>query len=142
MTIAGPETGGLPEESSYSGRRFHISIPRLEGLNRSAVHLFYSRLNEDCPSFGLPATDLNASDLLREIQQYHSDGEDFIRHDMPIQEILFRTLLSHGNEPMTLGSLHRELTQRWSSAIRPIAIDENRLLRVLQADDYYGFAEV
>ena len=142
MTIAGPETTGLPDESPYTGRQFHISIARLEGLNRSAVHLFHSRLTEDCPSYGLPVSDLDASNLLREIQQNHSQDEDFIRHDMPIQEILFRTLLSHGNEPMTLGNLHRELTQRWSNAIRPISIDENRLLRVLQADDYYGFAEV
>ena len=142
MTIAGPETAGLPEESSYSRRRFHISIARLEGLNRSAVHLFHSRLTEDCPSYGLAATDLDASDLLKEIQQGHSEDEDFIRPDMPIQEILFRTLLSQGNEPMTLGNLHWELTERWSSAIRPISIDEDRLLRVLRADDYYGFAEV
>ena len=142
MTIAGPETTESPEESFHSGRRFHISIPRLEGLNRSAVHLFHSRLNEDCPSFGLPASDLDASELLKEIQQFHLQDEDFIRHDMPIQEILFRTLLSHGNEPMTLGGLNRELTERWSNAIRPISISEGRLLRVLLADDYYGFSEV
>ena len=99
MTIAGPETAGAPAEEPYvRGRRFHISMTRLEQLDRSAVHLFHSRLTGNCPSFGLPLAGLNPADLLREIREFHADSEDFIRTDMPIQEILFRSILARGNE--------------------------------------------
>ena len=41
---------------------------------------------------------------------------------------------------MSLGEIHRELTQRWGNTLRPISIDQDRLRRVLNADTYYGFA--
>ena len=142
MTIAGPETAGVPEYSTPGSGRYHISLLRLEQLNRSAAHLIAARLTEACPSRGQPVPGLDPETLIREIQEFHADTGDFIRADMPIQEILFRTLLARGNAPVALSELHRELTDRWSSALRPISIDQERLRRVLQADTYYGFAEV
>ena len=142
MTTAGLETAGAPEENTQGSGRYHISLPRLEQLNRSAVHLIAARLAEGCPSHGQPATGLDPMTLIREIQEFHADTGDFIRADMPIQEIVFRTLLSRGNNPTPLSELHHELTGRWNSALRPISIDQERLRRVLQADTYYGFAEV
>ena len=142
MTIAGPETAGIPEEPYAGGGRYHISLSRLGEMNRSAAHLIHDRLTEACPSQSQPATGLDPEALIREIQEFHADTEDFIRADMPIQEIVFRTLLARGNDPMSLGEIHRELTQRWGNTLRPISIDQNRLRRVLQADTYYGFSEV
>ena len=142
MTISGQETAGSPEEITAGSSRYHISLTRLSQLNRSAVHLIATRLTEACPSRGQPVTELAPETLIREIREFHADTPDFIRADMPIQEILFRTLLARGNEPMSLGQLHRELTDRWSSALRPISIDQWRLRGVLDADTYYGFAEV
>jgi hypothetical protein len=81
-------------------------------------------------------------DLIREIREFHTDSDEFIRYDMPIKEIVFRTLLARGNEPMVLADLHHELTGRWSNALRPISIEESLLRRVLESDTYYGFAEV
>ena len=142
MTIAGPETAGAPQYSTAGSGRYHISLPRLEQLNRSASHLIAARLTTACPSHGQGSTGLDPMALIREIQEFHSDTPDFIRADMPIQEIVFRILLARGNNPASLGELHRELTDRWGSALRPISIDQERLRRVLQADTYYGFAEV
>ena len=142
MTIVGPETAGAPEDNTPVNSRYHISLPRLEQLNRSAVHLIAARLTEACPSHGQPVTGLNAETLIREIRQFHDDTPDFIRADMPIQEIIFRILLARGNDPMTLIALHRELTEQWSGAFRPISIDIQRLRRVLNADSYYGFTEL
>ena len=141
MTIAGPETAGAPEYDTPGSGRYHISLHRLEQLNRSAAHVIAARLTEACPSHGQPATGLTPEILIREIQEFHADTEDFIRADMPIQEILFRILLTRGNDPMALGDLHRELTER-CRPLRAISIDQERLRRVLQADAYYGFAEV
>ena len=83
---------------------------------------------------------------LTELLLKHGAGEvieaRLNRADMPIQEILFRTLLARGNEPMPISEMRLELTDRWSSPLRLIALDEARLRRVLTADKYYGFAEV
>ena len=141
MTIAGLDTPGPPEEQSPGNKLFHVSLTRLQEVNRSAVHLIAGRLTEACPSYGKPIHEVDPAEMIREIREFHDDTEDFIRYDMPIKEIVFRTLLSSGNKPMLLGDLHRELTDRWSNALRPITITESLLLRVLQTDTYYGFAE-
>ena len=142
MTIVRPESAGAPDEPGAGSGRYHISLPRLERLGRSAVHLIEARLTGACPSYGQSATELDPVTLIREIQEFHADTGDFIRADMPIQEIVFRILLSRGNNPTPLSELHHELTGRWSSALRLISIDQERLRRVLEADIYYGFAEM
>ena len=141
MTIAGLDTPGAPEEQAPGNKLFHVSLTRLQEVNRSAVHLIAGRLTEACPSYGKPIHELDPRELIREIREFHDDMEDFIRYDMPIKEIVFRTLLSSGNEPTLLGDLHSELTDRWSNALRPITISESLLMRVLETDTYYGFAE-
>ena len=141
MTMAGLDAPESPEERTPGSRLFHVSLTRLEQLNRSAVHLIAGRLTEACPSYGKPLHELNPAELIREIREFHDDSEDFIRYDMPIKEIIFRTLLSSGNEPTLLGDLHRELMERWSNALRPISISEALFMRVLETDTYYGFAE-
>ena len=142
MTIAGLETGGSQDDHTQGSGLYHVSLARLDQLNRSAVHLIASRLTEACPSFDRPVHELAVSELIREIREFHADSDEFIRFDMPIKEIVFRTLLARGNEPIALSDLHHELTGRWSNALRPISIEESLLRRVLETDTYYGFAEV
>jgi len=142
MTASGLEIGGPQDYQSRGSGLYHVSMARLEQLNRSAVHLIAGRLTESCPSFEQPARELAAPDLIREIKEFHGDSGDFIRQDMPIKEIVFRTLLARGNEAMPLADIHQELVGKWSTAVRPISIDEPRLRRILEADTYYGFAEV
>ena len=142
MTIAGPETAGSPEDRNPVNRRYYVSLSRLEELHRSAVHLVAGRLTAACPSYGSPASYPDPASLIREISEFHGDTDDFIRYDMPIKEIVFRTLLARGNDPMSLSDLHYELTVHRSNALRPIAIDEAHLARVLDSDTYYGFAQV
>ena len=57
-----------------------------------------------------------------------------------MQEIVFRTLLARNNRAMSLADIHYELTERWATPVRPIVITEERLLRILDSDTYYGFA--
>ena len=138
----GPDTGGSHNDTTAGNARFQISLARLEQLHRSAVHLISGRLTPACPSFGKQVNELDAGELVREIQEFHADADDYILYDMPIKEIVFRTLLAQGNQPMALSDLHRELTGRWSNALRPISIEESLLRRVLETDTYYGFAQV
>ena len=119
---------------------FSVGLERLEQLDRSAIHLIAGRLAPDSPfrSQSEPGlTDPQA--LIDEIAEHHADEPGFIRSEMPIQEIVFRTLLATGNKPMSLRDIHYELTERWATPVRPIAITERRLLRVMDADTYYGF---
>ena len=129
--------------SKSAGPEYRFSLERLEELNRSPIPLLLARLNTTCPSFGkTPAEIADASNLVTEIKTHCAGDTEFIQSSMPLQEIVFRTLLLQGGEPMALSELHAELTEKWSTPIRPITLTENGLARVLDSDVFYGFAAI
>ena len=146
MTTQDTNAEGLAEEPveekpEKENPLFLISIDRLRKLERSPVHLIAGRLAANSPSKSKPIEEMGeVKVLIREISQNYKNDPNFIRSDMPIQEIVFRTLLARNNRPMSLVDLHYELTERWATPIRPIVITEERLLRILDSDSYYGFA--
>ena len=120
---------------------FLISSDKLNNLERSPVHLVAGRLAASSPSKAKSMGELgDMKSLIREISQNSKNDSSFIRSDMPVQEIVFRTLLARNNRPMSLTDLHYELTEKWATPVRPIVITEERLLRILDKDTYYGFA--
>ena len=143
------ETGeGIPEEEAEpepepepEPPKYYVSFQRLEELDRSAVALVAARRMESCPSMSKPVHELtDAKALITEIARHYKDDPDFIKTDMPLMEIVFRILLSRRNEPTSLTDLHYELTERWATPVRPINVTEKGLQRVLDGDNYYGFA--
>ena len=119
---------------------YRISFSRLAELKRSAVAILAARRGPMCPSLLRPEHELDdAQELLDEISEYCSPEQGFIRSDMPIQEIMFRVLLTRGNQGMSLADLHYELTENWSTPIRPINLTMEGLRRILNSDTYYGF---
>ena len=131
----------IEEEPVRKNPLFLISVDRLAKLERSPVHLVAGRLAADSPSKSKAIGELgDVKILIREISQSYKNDASFIRSDMPVQEIVFRTLLARNNRPMSLADLHYELTEKWATPIRPIVITEERLLRILDNDTYYGFA--
>ena len=146
MTTQDPNTEELAEklaeeQAENENPMFLISLDRLNQLERSPLHLIAGRLASTSPSKSKPINELgDVKGLIREIAQNYKNDPNFIRSDMPVQEIIFRTLLARGNRPMSLLDLHYELTERWATPIRPIVITEERLLRILDSDTYYGFA--
>ena len=129
--------------SKSTGPEYRFSLERLEELNRSPIPLLLARLNTACPSFGKTSAEIaDASDLVSEIRTHCAGDTEFIQSAMPLQEIVFRMLLLQGGEPMPLSELHNELTETWSTAIRPITLTENGLARVLDNDIFYGFATI
>ena len=129
--------------SKSAGPEYRFSLERLEELNRSPIQLLLARLSTACPSFGkTPAEIADASDLVKEIRTHCAGDTEFIQFSMPLQEIVFRTLLLQGGEPMQLSELHAELTEKWSSPIRPITLTVGGLARVLDNDVFYGFAAI
>ena len=146
MTTQDPNVEGFAEELVAAERvrenpLFLISVDRLAPLERSPVHLVAGRLATSSPSKSKNIGELgDVKSLIREISQNYKNDESFIRSDMPVQEIVFRTLLARNNRPMSLADLHYELTEKWATPIRPIVITEERLLRILDNDTYYGFS--
>ena len=122
---------------------FNISFARLAELSRSAIMLVAARRVPTCPSLDLPDSELtDPQKLVNEIADHYEDSDGFITSGMTIQEILFRTLLARRNAPTLLSDLHYELTEHWSTPIRPINVSEDGLRTILQSDNYYGFATV
>ncbi len=122
------------------GLEYRVSLDRLAELNRSAAPLLAARLTNACPSYGKPASE--ADDpvaLLSEIRANCADDDNYIRQSLPLQEIVFRTLLLADDQTLTLRELHYELTERWSSPIRPITVTVSGLARILDSDVFYGF---
>lgn len=122
---------------------YQVSFERLVQLKRSAVQLIAARRPPSCPSRGKPDHELSdPEELVSEIADHSADEEGFIRSDLPVQEMIFRVLLTRSNEPTTLRDLHYEVTERWSTPIRPINLTEKGLERILDADTYYGFSKI
>ena len=146
MTTRDPNVDGLiedvvVEEQVQENPLFLISVDRLAKLERSPVHLVAGILSDSSPSKSKNIGELgDVKSLIREISQNYKNDESFIRSDMPVQEIVFRTLLARNNRPISLADLHYELTEKWATPTRPIVITEERLLRILDTDTYYGFA--
>ena len=128
-----------PEEPSS----YQVSFERLKQLQRSAIAVVAERRPASCPSRQKPDHELkDPKKLINEIAEHAAKEEGFIRTEMPIQEIVFRVLLTRRNQPTLLQDLHYELTERWATPVRPINLTEKKLARILDADNYYGFVNV
>ena len=139
MTVPNPEAQVQEEEDIPVF--YQVSFERLEELNRSAITLLAARRGDMSPSMVQEDHELNnPRELLEEISDYSAGEADFISSDMPIQEIVFRMLLVRRNEPTALTDLHHELTERWATPVRPINVSLKSLQRILDNDNYYGFA--
>jgi len=122
---------------------FSINFARLAELKRSAIMLLAARRVPTCPSLDMPDNELtDPQKLVGEIADHFDDAEGFITSEMAVQEIVFRTLLTRRNAPTLLSDLHYELTERWSTPVRPINITEEGLRGIMESDNYYGFATV
>lgn len=143
MTLPTPEETleTEAEQEEETPLYYRISFDRLAELERDAVTLLAARRGPSSPSLVQADHELDDPQaLLEEIAEFTAPEEDFIHSNLPVQEILFRTLLARRNEPMALDDLCHELTERWSAPDRPINLTPQSLQRILDSDHYYGFA--
>ena len=136
--MSDPEPDSLDQaEENYL---YFVSFERLDELKRSALALVAERRGPSFPSREKPDHELtNVQVLVDEIAEHYAEDEEYIRTDMPIQEIVFRILLTRRNQHMSVEDLHYELTEKWSTPIRPISMTVEGLHRILRHDTYYGF---
>lgn len=137
MTTPGPERSQKTNGSTL----YHINFQRLIALKRSAAAMLVARRCPACPSRLRPDHELtDPQQLIDEIAEYCAEEEGFIDANMPLQEILFRILVTRRNRPMSLQELHYQLTERWATPAKPMNISQAALRRILETDTYYGFA--
>lgn len=121
---------------------YHVDIDRINQLNRSPIAIIAARRGPSCPSLLEPNQEsLDPKTLMTEIAKYCTDEPDYIRNDMPIQEMIFRIILLRNNKPTLLEDLHRDLTEKWANPTRPLNISLPGLNRILLSDKYYGFSQ-
>ena len=126
------------EQSQY----YHVDIDRIKQLKRSPIAIIAARRGPSCPSLlESNQESLDPGKIMAEIAKYCANDSDYIRNDMPIQEMIFRILLLRNNKPTALADLHSELTETWANPTRPITISLSGLSRILMADNYYGFSQ-
>ena len=141
---AEPEPPAEVEEEASELKPYYVIDPsRLEELNLSLSVMLLSR---QCPeskkrleSGSKKTTD---SQRIKDIAKCCGKKEGFIVAEMPIQEIVFKALLSQGNKPVSLAHLHYLVTDQWYSPVNPRSISREGLKQVLDNDAYYGFSLV
>ena len=139
MTTPEPETQQPPEAAP----QYQVSFERLAQLKRSPITLVAARRPASCPSREKPDHELtDAKKLVDEVAKFSKNEENFIESEMPLQEIVFRILLTRRNRPTLLSDLHYELTEKWATPMRPINISQEALIKILDADTYYGFLRI
>jgi hypothetical protein len=139
MTTPGPEAIQKADDATF----YHISFQKLAELNRSAPVVLATRRNPATSSREkLDQGSTDPQELINEIAEYRAQEEGFIQPDMPLQEIIFRIMLSRRNQPVSLEELHYQLTERWATPAKPMNISQEGLRRILESDTYYGFARV
>ena len=137
--IESQETESGVQEGSY----YTIDLARGRDLNRSLVTMLLVRRCPSCKArLEANMEDPTEEEHIREIMECCSNQEGFIRPDMPMQEIIFRSVISEGNRPTSLKQLHYLVTDRWYTPNNPRNISIIGLKRVLDSDMYYGFNEV
>ena len=137
--VESQETESSVQESSY----YIIDLARGRDLNRSLTTMLLARRCPSCQA-RLEANpgEPTEGEHIKEIMGCCSNQEGFIRPNMPMQEIIFRSVLSEGNQPTSLEQLHYLVTDRWYTPNNPRNISISGLKRVIDSDMYYGFNEV
>ena len=132
----------LNESRIEASQYYHVDIDRIEQLNRSPIQIIGARRGPSCPSLLEPNQEsLDPKKIMAEIAKHCANEPDYIRNDMPIQEMIFRILLLRNNKPTSLDDLHSDLTETWANPTRPINISLAGLSRILMSDNYYGFSQ-
>ena len=78
------------EQSQY----YHVNIDRIKQLNRSPIAIIAARRGPSCPSLlESNQESLDPTKIMSEISKYCANDSDYIRNDMPIQEMMLRKLI-------------------------------------------------
>ena len=142
MTLQENALSQEPDAAQEGDPSYVIDPSKVDALNRSLAVLLASRRCADCRErLEAQGGNVPAEEHIRHIEECCSRQEGFIQPEMPMQEIVFRTMLAGGNKPAALSYLHNEVTDTWYTPMNPRSISVDNVRRVLEGDSYYGFAQ-
>jgi len=131
------------EATSAREVSYVIDLERCRLLRRSPEQMLLQRRCPACRARLEEASKPRRPEThIRDIARCCSRKEDFITPDMPLLEIVYRTLLAAGNKPVRLRELHHRVTQEWATPSNPKNVSLEDLRRILDSDTYYGFAAI
>ena len=137
------QTAEATETATQKDPSYVIDLSRLEELHRSLGPILLSRRCPSCRDQIQESGEIPSdAKQIRDIARCCAKKEGFIRPELPLQEIVFRTLLAAGKKTTTLSQLHYEVTERWYTPANPRNITVAGLGKVLDSDVYYGFKKV
>ena len=134
------------QDSRYLAATFKVDPGRLESLGRSMGLLLRDRRCPSCwatlinePDQGLST---RAREHLKRLAEHCCKQPDYIKHDMPIMEAVFRILLSHREGPLSVEQILEELQERWTDPTNPRDPTPDKIYRILSGDRFYGIVMV
>ena len=143
MTLPENALSQEPEVTPEIDPSYVIDPSKADDLNRSLAALLASRRCTDCrEQLQAQGGSVSTEEHISRIGKCCSKQEGFIQPEMPMQEIIFRTLLAGGNKPATLSHIHYEVTETWYTPMNPRSVSVSKVKRVLESDNYYGFTKV
>jgi hypothetical protein len=124
--------------STEAEPRYFIDLNWYEEKGRSFFTLAQVRL---CPSCRVKYTSTPKPDaeLFRVFRDCCSKAEDFFSPNLPLREVIFRLLLSSGNQPLELGPIRAKLKEWLISTGDQRDVSLRTLSRIMDNDRYYGF---
>jgi hypothetical protein len=124
--------------SAQAEPRYFIDLKWYEEKGRSFLTLAQSRL---CPSCRVKyASDPKPdAELFTVFRDCCSEAEDFFSPNLPLGELIFRLLLSYGNQPLELGQIRDKLKEWLISTGDTRDISIPTIGRIMDNDCYYGF---
>ena len=142
MTTSDELIAQEPEATPEEEASYVIDPDRAREFQRSPRAIFLSRRCADCRErLADKWAELPELTQIKDIVECCSTKEDYIRPDMPMQEIIFREILAAGNKPVRLDQLHYLVTDKWYTPTNPRNISASSLKKVLDSDIHYGFVE-
>ena len=143
MTVSTEVEGQMPEQEPQEDRmpEYVVDEGKLQAHSRSLLVMLLSRR---CPECEEKADEKGGStptiqQQIRQLSSHCSKQDGFISAEMPMQEIIFRHILSGGNKPVSLEKLFHVVTQDFFTPVNPRNISMLALSKVLDSDVYYGF---
>ncbi len=131
------------DDSPDTNAAYVVDSARSKELRRSLTAILLERRCPDCRErLGDKWADIPEEKQTKEIAECCATKSDFIRANMPMQEIVFRELLAAGNQPVSLSQLHSYVTDKWYTPTNPRNISASSLKKVLDNDLYYGLLDI
>ena len=123
--------------------RYTIMPEVLESQGRSMATIVASRLCDECAEHAdAPLASLSFTKLRALAREHCAGAPDFVPAQAPVLEAAFRLLLISPDDEVPLSVLHEQLTELWTSALRPQTVTTEALARVLRYDTRYGIVEI